>query len=176
MTSSTRSAADRPFLGGPRSRAPRWLRGLIALAALAAGLFSVALLLSDRAPGVLRTVLGPRIETLWERIDLAGRPAELAGEAASQPDLVVHVAIWAVVSMLAVLTVWSWRATPVIVVATVAASFAIELAQGVWSDTRAVQRSDMGANLLGVCVGAAAAVLVMAVWATVGSRRSNVGP
>lgn len=174
MTSSPRSAADRPILGGPRSRAPRWLRAFIAVGALAAGAFSAALLLSDRAPGVLRTVLGPRIEDLWNRIDLAGRPSELAGEAASQPDLVVHLTIWAVVTWLAVLAVWSWRATPFVVVAVVAASSVIELGQGVWSDTRAVERSDLEANLLGAGVGTLAAIVVMAVWSSVGSLTSKV--
>ncbi|TDT16432.1 hypothetical protein BDK89_2022 [Ilumatobacter fluminis] len=173
MTSSQRSVADRPLLGGPRSRAPRWLRAVIALGALAAGLFSAALLLSDRAPGVLRTVLGPRIERLWNRVDLAGRPAELAGEAASQPDAVVHVVLWAVVTVLAVLTLWSWRATPFVVVAVAASSLVIELGQGVWSDTRAVERSDMAANLLGTGIGAAVAIAVMGLWSALGSLTSR---
>lgn len=175
MTSSPRSAADRPFLGGPRARAPRWLRACIAVAALVAGSFSAALLLSDRAPGVLRTVLGPRIEDLWNRIDLAGRPAELAGEAASQPDRAVHIAIWAVISFLAVLAVWSWRATLVVFGVVVATSVVIELGQGIWSDTRAVERSDLSSNVLGAAVGTVTALAVMALWSAAGSLTSDVG-
>lgn len=149
------------------------MRAVIAVGALATGLFSAALLLSDRAPGVLRTVLGPRIERLWNRVDLAGRPAELAGEAASQPDAVVHVVLWAVVTVLAVLTLWSWRATPFVVVAVAAASLVIELGQGVWSETRAVERSDMAANLLGTGIGAAVAIAAMGLWSALGSLTSR---
>ena len=145
------------------------MRALIGVGALAAGAFSAALLLSDRAPGVLRSVLGPRVERLWNRIDLAGRPAELAGEAASQPDFVVHLLIWAAVAFLAVLTVWSWRATPFVAGAVVVVSLVIELGQGVWSDTRAVERSDMEANLLGVGLGAATALFVMGAWSLIGA-------
>ena len=154
-------------------RAPRWLRAFLAVGALAAGSFSVALLLSDRAPGVVRSVLGPRIERLWNRVDLAGPSAELAGEAASQPDLVLHLVIWAVVSVLAVLAVWSWRATPLVAVVVAVGSLVIELGQDVWSDTRAVERSDMAANLLGTGIGVAVAVVVMGLWSAIAALTSD---
>ena len=132
-------------------------------------------MLSDRAPGLLETLFGEDARRLWERID-ANERAQLVREQAQQladgteagPDFLIHMAVWAAVMLLVGVAVWSWSGLTLAVVATFAGSIAIELAQGEYSDTRAVQQSDVVANGLGVAIGASIAALLYLAWSTLG--------
>lgn len=168
MTGSPPRSPAEPILGGgPRRRPPAAIRAIVGLVGLTALTVAGMLLLSDRAPGILLSTFGERAERLWERIDRAGAPTALGERAASQPDFVIHVAIWATVTALAVLTVWSWRATVLVAGAVVAVSVLIELGQGVWSTTREVQRDDIAGNAVGVVAGVVVAATVMLAWSGV---------
>lgn len=149
----------------PIGRPPAWLRLLVAVLAVAAALLTAALMLSDRAPGVLADVFGDDTRRLWARIDASGRADFVADGERPETDAVVHVVVWAAVTGLSVLAVWSWRWLAAVAAGAFGASVVVELAQGRWSSTRAVERSDIGANLVGVTVGTVAAVGVMAMWA-----------
>ena len=81
------SPADRPPASG------RLFVGLLGVAAI---LTTAALLLSDRAPGVLRSLFGDRARRLWERIDTGNRVELASGPDITQPDFMVHVALWSV--------------------------------------------------------------------------------
>lgn len=132
-------------------------------------------MLSDRAPGVLETVFGEDAQRLWERVDASERAQalqeqapQLAERADAGPDFLIHVAVWAVVMLLIALAVWSWSGLTLAAVATFAGSVAVELAQGRYSDTRAVQEGDVLANGLGVAAGAAVAALLYMAWSALG--------
>jgi VanZ family protein len=106
------------------------------------------LMLSDRAPGALRS--------LSDRIDQSERPAaRLASESpVPQSDVVVHVGVWAMVTATAGIAAWSWRRLAVVVALALAAGMAIELAQGRLTRSRNVELADVSANLAGVALGA----------------------
>ena len=164
------------YFDGPQHRAPRGVRLAAGVLAVCAALFVAGLMLSDRAPGVLRATFGDAAQQLWERID-ADRRAELrdvigAGGAPGTDD-VVHVVVWAGLVALFALTVWTWRGVVAVSVAVLVASAAVELAQGRWSSTRAVEASDLVANTFGVAVGAVGAVSVLAVGEAVGRLRAS---
>ena len=164
-TSQPRSRAEPLLGGGPARRPSLLLRVPIAMGGMGATMFSAALLLSDRAPSVLRSLFGERVNGLWERVDRG--PIEIRSETASQPDFVVHVLIWAVVTALVVLAAWSWRALPPAAGCVAVSSLALELAQGRWSSTREVERSDALANLVGVGTGTVVAAIAMLGWSAV---------
>lgn len=140
---------------------------LIGLCGFVAVGFTGALMLSDRAPGFLRVVFGERIRQLWERIDAGGRTDVITAGARPETDFVVHAAIWAVVTILVGLAVWSWFGLLASAVGVFGLSVVIELAQGRWSSTRQVELRDLAANALGVSVGVVAAAFVYAAWSTV---------
>lgn len=134
---------------------------------LGALLFAGALLLSDRAPGVLKAMFGDRARQLWARIDEGGRTEAVTGGARPEADFLIHVAIWAVVACLAGLAIWSWFGLVATAMTVFGASVATELAQGVWSSTRQVERADVAANAVGVTGGVVAAGLIYLLWAGV---------
>lgn len=127
-------------------------------------LFTAALLLSDRAPGVVESVFGERVRQLWERIDTSERVDLPPTSELPSTDFLVHVAIWAVVAGLVGLAVWTWRGLAVSAVLLGAASVGVELAQGRFATTRAVEGSDAAANLLGIGLGVTAAAACLLVW------------
>jgi|HigsolmetaAR201D_1030396.scaffolds.fasta_scaffold64541_1 hypothetical protein len=151
----------------PRHRPPLVLRALIALVALGALAFNAALMLSDRAPGLLRRVFGDSVQRLSARIDASERLADLAARAGTQvpeSDAIVHVAVWAVAALLVGLTVWSWVGLLFGSAVVLGASAVVELAQGRLTDTRAVEASDLAANALGVAAGTVAAGACYVLW------------
>ena len=159
-----------------RGRPPLAFRVCIGLVALGGLLFTAALLLSDRAPGMMRRVLGGAAERLWARIDAAGAPTTLGQEARARPDFVVHVIVWAVVTMLLALTVWTVYGVVLAMAGAFAAGVALELLQGRWSHSRAVEFADVLGNATGVLVGAVAALGVMGLWSVTGGRRVRTRP
>ena len=155
------------------SRPPLAFRACIGLLALGGLLFTGALLLSDRAPGLMRRVLGGAAERLWARIDAAGAPTTLGEEARARPDFVVHVVVWAVVTLLLALTVWTVYGVVLAMAGAFAAGVAIELLQGRWSHSRAVELGDIVGNGTGVIAGGLAALVVMGLWSVTGGRSAR---
>ncbi len=167
----------------PRVRPPFVARlgiGLLSVGAMSA---AVALLLSDRAPGALRALFGERARRLWERIDASERVDLPPGSELPSTDFLVHVAIWAVVAGLVGLAVWTWRGLAISAGVLAGASALLELAQGWFADTRAVEASDAVGNLIGIGLGLTAAAGCFIVWSTVAAivsrsrdRRRNGRP
>jgi hypothetical protein len=140
----------------PAHRPPLPLRAFVGLVAVAALIFNGLLMLSDRAPGALRRVGGDFMRRLFERIDAGDRAsAVLADPRLPQSDAIVHVAVWAIAVVLVGLAVWSWIGLLIGAVAVFAGSMIVESAQGRYTDTRAVEASDVRANLTGVLLGTA---------------------
>lgn len=156
-----------------RGRPPLAVRACIGLVALGGLLFTAALLLSDRAPGLMRRVLGGAAERLWARIDAAGAPTTIGQEARARPDFVVHVVVWAIVTLLVALTVWTVRGALLAMAAALAAGVALELLQGAWTHSRAVEFVDVVGNATGVLVGGVAAVGAMGIAAALSSPRTR---
>ena len=131
---------------GPGGRPfARW-RPLAAVLAAAALLASAVLLLSDRAPGLLRR--------LSARIDAGSSPtAQLASEARPQSDFEIHVLVWAVVTVLVGLAMWSSRSLLASAITVLILSVAAEKAQELLSDTRHVEIADLVGNVIGVSAG-----------------------
>jgi len=143
-------------VSGPRHRPPLALRAVIAVVGVGALLFNAALMLADRAPGLLRDVGGDFVRRLFARIDTGGRGAELLDDPRlPESDAIVHFAVWAIAVVLVGWALWSWVGLFVGACAVAAASLVIEVGQGRWSDTRAVEASDAAANLAGVAAGTA---------------------
>ncbi len=147
----------------PARRPPIGLRALFGLLGLATVLFNAALMLSDRAPSVLRRVFGDAVVRLSERIDAAGRiPAEQLPET----DAIVHIAAWAAATVLVGLTIWTWRGLVIGALTVLAVSIVVELGQGVYSSSRVVEADDAIANAAGVALGTVLAALAYLAWST----------
>lgn len=182
-------ASDQPgptTVGAHRTRRRRWapqdrpapgLRIFVGLLGVTAMLTTATLLLSDRAPGILRAVFGERAQRLWARIDADNRldaPAGAVATEVTQTDFVVHVALWTVVAVLAGLAVWTWRGLVIVCIALASASVALELAQGRLATTRAVEATDAAANLVGIAVGATIAGVCYLVWSGAATARRRL--
>ena len=141
----------------PAHRPPVWFRAGFAVLGAGVLLFNLMLMLSDRAPGAMRSLGGDFVRRLFARIDASGPAAEvLADPRLPESDAIVHVAVWALAVGLIGLAVWTWRGLLVGAIAVLAASLVVEAAQGLWTDTREVETSDVRANAAGVVLGAVA--------------------
>ncbi|HEX2042208.1 MAG TPA: hypothetical protein VHF24_06180 [Acidimicrobiales bacterium] len=156
---------------GPGGRPfARW-RPFAALLAAGAFLASTVLLLSDRAPGLLRR--------LSARIDAgASRTAQIASEARPQSDFEIHVLVWAVVTVFVGLAVWSSRSLLVSAIAVLSLSVAGEKAQELLTDTRHLEIGDLVANVVGVSagVGVVSGLAILLGWKDEPRRRHIAGP
>jgi VanZ family protein len=140
------------------------LRALFGVLGLGVVLFNVALMLSDRAPGLLQRLFGDAVVRLSDRIDASGRiPADQLPES----DTIVHVTVWAVATALVALTIWTWRGLVVTAGAMLAISAVVEIAQGLYSSTRATEASDAFANTIGVALGVLVAACAYLAWSLV---------
>jgi hypothetical protein len=139
----------------------RVFAGLIGLLAL---LFNAALMISDRAPGLLRRLGGELVDELSARIDADSGVTSAVRDGLPESDLVVHVGVWAVAVILAGVAVWSWRRLVLAAVFTFTASVFIEAAQDLYTDTRSVEIDDVVANGLGVAAGSALVALLYLTW------------
>ncbi len=158
---ATTSSHQRSHRPGPSIRSA--IGGLgIALAAITA-----VLLLSDRAPSVLRRTFGSTAADLSARFNVEARAMLFLDDGLPETDTLFHIGLWAGVTLLVALTIWTWRGAAASALAAFAGSVALELAQGRFSSTRVVELRDIHANGLGVIVGLALALTCMAVWATV---------
>jgi len=126
---------------------------------------TVLLMLSDRAPGVLR-----RLSDRLERVD--ARPGDVV-RAAGIPDpaFAVHVGVWGLAGIVVVLLSWSWRSLAAGLVAALTASALVEVAQELLTDQRAAQWRDLLANAIGLSLGAAVGLAVWVVVELVADRR-----
>lgn len=141
------------------------LRAFVALLGVAALLFNAALMLSDRAPGAMRSIFGDSVRRLSERLDRGGRVSALAADGQlPEGDAIVHIAVWAVAIGLVGLAVWTWIGLVAGAAVVFACSLVVEYLQGRLTDTRAVERSDIAANAAGIMVGAAAVAVCYLVW------------
>ena len=145
----------------PARRPSVVVRALFGLLGFAVVIFNIALMLSDRAPGFLRRVFGDAVDRLSDRIDAAARiPAEqLPGS-----DAIVHIAVWGAAMALVGLTVWTWRGLVIAALAMLTVSVLVEIAQGVYSSSRAVESSDAFANAVGIGVGTSVAAIAYLLW------------
>lgn len=158
----------------PRDRPPLGARLFVGLVGFGAILVTTALLLSDRAPGILRTMFGERAQRLWARIDAGDRinlPPGAVADEVTQPDFVVHVTLWMIVAALTGLAIWTWRGLVIAAGSLAPVSLGLELAQGRLADTRAVEASDAAANLIGIAVGATFAGICYLAWSTAAAAR-----
>jgi hypothetical protein len=152
----------------PVHRPPVWLRAGFAVLGAGVLVFNALLMLSDRAPSALRRIGGDFVRRLFDRIDASERATEvLADPRLPESDAIVHVAVWALAVGLVGLAVWTWRGLLVGAVAVFAASLLVEAAQGRWSDTRAVEASDVRANAAGVALGTIAVGVCYSVYSAV---------
>ena len=140
---------------------------MVAVLAAASFAFTAALMLSDRAPGLLRTMFGDAVTRLWTRVDASG--VGLADGRRPETDSVVHVVVWGAIAALVAMTVWSWRWLVFAGAAVFASSVLVEVSQGRFSSTRSVESSDVVANGLGVLGGSAVAGAAFVAWSVVAS-------
>ena len=145
----------------PRRRPPVAVRALLGVSATARVVFTVALMLSDRAPGALRRLFGDAADRLSARIDAGAR---VSTDQLPDSDVVVHIVVWATATALVALTVWSWRGLAVAAAAVLATSVIVELSQGIYSTTRVVESADLLSNAAGVGVGAVVAASAYVTW------------
>jgi uncharacterized membrane protein len=120
----------------------------------------VALLLSDRAPTVLRVLFGDFARQLSNRLDSDGQASNALEARSVGNDSLVHLGLWAVATILIGIAVWSWIGLAMSALAVSAASLITEVAQGRYSSTRAVESKDAMFNLLGVGTGTVAVALL----------------
>lgn len=126
----------------------------------------VALMLSDRAPGALRHVFGGAAERLSARLDSAQRLPST--DRLPESDFLAHVGLWAVAVVLVGWTIWSWRGLVLGALSVLVVSQLVEAAQGTYSDTRAVEASDVAANAIGVGTGATVVAACYLSWSLCG--------
>ncbi|MDQ3978611.1 MAG: hypothetical protein M3314_03540 [Actinomycetota bacterium] len=131
---------------GPGGRPFAGWRPLAALLGVGTLLAVAVVLLSDRAPGVLS----------WfsTRIDAgSSRAASVASEFRPRTAFQLHLLIWAVVTALVGLAMWSSTSVLAAAIAILALSLGAERAQDVLTQTRSMQISDAIANVFGVLAG-----------------------
>lgn len=127
--------------------------------------FNAAIMLSDRAPGVLRRVFGDVARRASERIDAGGRPGRLASDPRlPESDTIVHIAVWGLAIVFVGLALWTWRGLVVGAVAVFLASVLVELLQGQVTETRVPQRGDVVANAIGVAAGSVVVATCYLAW------------
>ena len=133
--------------------AARWLAGALGAAALAA---NTVILLSDRAPGLFRR--------LSDRLDVGTVRTAAAqvtpGGDVPRSDFILHVTLWAVATALIGLATRSTRSRVMAASTVLAYSVALEIGQGVFTQSRSPQAADIVANAIGVAAGLALAVAV----------------
>ncbi len=159
----------------PTHRPSPSVRSAIGTLGVALGALTVVLLLSDRAPSVLRGTFGATAADLAQRFNVEARAMLFLDDGLPEADTLFHIGLWAGVTVLAALTVWTWRGAAVSAVAVFAASVLLEYAQGQYSSTRVVELRDVHANGLGVIVGFVTAAACFATWTALsrfGRRRS----
>lgn len=118
----------------------------MALVAAGTALVSALVLMSDRAPGLL--------ERISRRVDAgSSRAARLAAETRPQSDFEIHIIIWAAITVVVGLTMWSNRSVLASAIVVLMASVAAERAQDALTLAREMQIRDVVGNTIGVLAG-----------------------
>ena len=157
---------------GPGGRPFRGWRAVPVLLGLAAFTANAVILLSDRAPGLLRR-LSRRIDAGVDRaanatgLDVPGRDVRVP-----QSDFDIHLTIWAVAALLVGLAMWSWLSLLVGSGLVFGVSVALELAQAGYTRSRNVELTDVAANAVGVLTGTLAVAAFAALWRLTHTRTS----
>ena len=157
---------------GPGGRPFRGWRIVPVLLGVAAFAANAVVLLSDRAPGLLRRV-SRRIDAGVDRaadatgIDVPGRSVGVP-----RSDFDVHVAICAIAALLVGLAMWSWLSLLVGNGLVFGVSVALELAQAGYTRSRNVELTDVAANAVGVLTGTLAVAAFAALWRLTHTRTS----
>ena len=156
---------------GPGGRPFRGLRVIPLLLSLCAVAANAVILLSDRAPGLLRRI-SARIDAGVSRaagatgVDVPGRDVRV-----SRSDFDMHVLIWAVAALLVGLAAWSWVSLFLASATVFGSSVSLELAQRSYSNSRTVQFDDIVANGVGVVAGTCVVAAFAVCWkAATGAR------
>ncbi len=157
---------------GPGGRPFRGWRPAPLLLSLGAVGANAAILLSDRAPGLLGR-LAPRIDAGVARAADAAR-IDVPGRSVRVPrsDFDVHVAIWAVGALLVGLAMWSWLSLLLGNGLVFAAGVVLELAQAGYSRTRTVEVADLAGNAVGVAAGTVAVAAFALLWLLFDPRKA----
>lgn len=163
MTADTDAPTGSAALG-PTHRPPAAPRAFIGFLAIGAALFNVALMLSDRAPGLSKRIFGDLAIQLSDRLNRSDRFGSLTEGRRPGNDDIVHIGVWAVAMTLVGLAIWRWAPLLIAALALFAASVVVEVAQGRYSSTRNVERSDVLANAYGVALGVIACALCYLAW------------
>jgi hypothetical protein len=158
---------------GPGGRPLRGWRVAPMLLGLGSFAVNAVLLLSDRAPGLLRQ-LSSRIDAGVHRAaGVAGVDVPGGRVGVPQSDFDVHVAIWAVGALLVGLAMWSWASLVIGSAAVLVTSLGLELAQPAYTQSRSVQFSDVLGNIVGIVTGTCAVAAFALLWQLfVNTRRS----
>ncbi len=132
------------------------------LLAVGVAVVAAAVLLSDRAPGVVADVSEQVSTRLDRRAPAAGVRARraVARTGIEERDTWAHLAIWGSATLFAGLASWSWRSLAVVVALLVAGSTALELLQEELAPSRITEWSDVAANLAGIAIGLAAVIAI----------------
>lgn len=166
--------SDHMAVVGPRHRPPLALRALAGLLGVAMLLVTAALMVSDRAPRLVRRVGGDLAQRISERIDADGRAARMASDPRiPESDALIHIGLWGVVVVLVGLAVWTWWGLVVAAAGVFAASVFVEVSQGAFADTRTVEVRDVIANGGGVALGTVAVAVCYLGWSALASTFSR---
>ena len=155
---------------GPGGRPFRGLRVLALLLSLGGLAANALILLSDRAPGLLRRVARRIDVEVGRAAGAAGVDVPGSGVGVPQSDFDVHLVMWCVATVLVGLATWSWLSLFMASSTVLACSVVLEMAQGAYSRTRSVQFSDIVGNTLGVMIGTAVVAAFSLAW-MVGARQ-----
>ncbi len=141
---------------------------------MGAGVFNLALMLSDRAPGLSERIFGDFAVRLSDRLNRSDRIGSLTEGSDPGNDVIVHVGVWGLAMMLVGLALWRWSSLIIAALAVFAASLFIEIGQGRYTSSRAVELSDVAANGVGVALGSLAAAGCYVVWSTLAGIASGL--
>lgn len=159
-----------------RYRPPVALRVLFALVGLAVIGSNTAIMLSDRAPGVLRRLSAGFADRLSERLDTTA-PRRLATDPRlPDSDLLVHIGLWAVAVILVGWALWTWAGLAIGASGVLALSFVVEVAQERMTSTRVFDPPDLVANTIGVALGTIVVAASYVAWNAVGHLGARERP
>src|SRR5205085_176541 len=114
----------------------QFVRPAMALASVGTAMVGAMVLMSDRAPGLL--------ERISRRIDAgSSRAAQVASQTRPQSDFEIHIVLWAVITVVVGLTMWSNRSVLASAIVVLMASVVAERAQEALTISREMQLGDV---------------------------------
>lgn len=134
---------------------------------------SAALMLADRAPRLIKRILGAFGRRLSERIDAGGSVRLQLDKSRADGDWIVHLGLWSIAVVLLALAFWSWQGLWISAIVVFEFSVAVELGQGMFSTTRTVELSDVVFNAIGVGLGMLAAWGIYLLWDRIARSRGR---